>query len=281
MKFPAFESINLRNNPEDPVLRELDIFQIYPNLDQPRKNFNEVSLEELASSIKNQGIIQPIIVRKTNNENVFQIVAGERRWKAAKMAGLTKIPAIIRDYDDLNNRIVALIENIQREKLNPIDKALTFSELVTSFSMTHDDVADAVGIPRATISNLIRLLNLNEEVQAYLKRGSLDVGHAKILLTLEPVRQSYFARMVIKNNLSVRKLEELISKEKNIVKNKINVEMKNYLDELTKKLKRKLSCEISIKLNADGAGRVIISVESVTDLNAFVELIENLEFAEI
>ncbi len=192
---------------QEPMEVDLDLLQ--PNPKQPRMGFDEARLDELAASIKVNGVIQPVVVRRAGSR--FEIVAGERRWRAAQRAGLLKIPVIVRDVPDEKLLEVALIENIQRENLNPIDEALAYRRLTTELGLTHEQVAAAVGKDRASISNYLRLLKLPEQVQALVAAETLSMGHARALLTLEdPGRIEAAARQVVARGLSVRDTEALV-----------------------------------------------------------------------
>ena len=175
------EEMKLKNGEE--IVQNLKLIDIEPNRDQPRRTFNSESLEELATSIKRYGVIQPIIVTKM--DNYYQIVAGERRWRAAKKAGLMEIPCLVRDSTERKNREIALIENIQREDLNPIDKALGFRQLLEEYGMTQQELSDTVGIGRSTLANNLRILNLDERVQNLAREGKISEGHCRQLLCYE------------------------------------------------------------------------------------------------
>lgn len=178
---------------------------------QPRKEFAREALHELASSIKEQGIIQPLLVRP--RDDVFELIAGERRWRAAQLAGLSEVPVIVREADDREVLAMALIENLQRENLNPLEEAQGYQELIQQFQLRQEDVATKVGKSRAVVTNALRLLKLDPDVQGYLRDGRLSVGHAKVILGLElPVTQKLAAERIIKQSLSVRKTEELVDR---------------------------------------------------------------------
>lgn len=168
---------------EGEVVQKLKLIEVEPNRDQPRRNFDEEAIEDLSNSIKEYGVIQPIIV--TKQDNYYKIVAGERRWRASKKAGLTEIPAIVRDYDEQRNNEIALIENIQREDLNPIEKATAIRELLDKYNLTQQKLADKLGISRSGLANTVRILNLQPEVIELVKEGKLTEGHCKALLGIE------------------------------------------------------------------------------------------------
>lgn len=189
---------------------EIFIKHIEPNPYQPRQEFNQEALEELAQSIENNGIIQPITVRQVKSEE-YQLVTGERRWRAAQLAGLKNIPAIIRDYSDKQMMEIALIENLQREDLNPIEEAQAYQKMLDEFNMTQEEVAQKVGKSRSSVANTVRLLNLAPKVQVYVSRGTLSMGHARALLAIKEIDlQIKTADYIIKNNLSVRDTEKYI-----------------------------------------------------------------------
>ena len=193
-------------------LREIDIDRILPNSQQPRKSFDEESLEELAGSIRQHGVVQPIVVRPLE-DGFFQLIAGERRWRASQRAGLLKIPAVIRQAGEHDTLEIALIENLQRQDLNPLEEAQAYERLIVDFGMTQDEVARRVGKNRATIANMLRLLKLPIEVQHWLRENKLSTGHAKALLSLSELSAILdAARRVIQGNLSVRQAEMLVSR---------------------------------------------------------------------
>src|SRR5437899_104955 len=193
-------------------LREIDIDRILPNSHQPRKNFNENGLNELADSIRERGIVQPIVVRALEDA-FFQLIAGERRWRAAQRAGLLRIPAVIREADEHASLEIALIENLQREDLNPIEEAQAYERLIVDFGMTQEEVARRVGKNRTTIANMLRLLRLPAEVQQWLRENRISTGHAKALLSLSDLNAILdTARKIIQGSYSVRQTEMLVAR---------------------------------------------------------------------
>lgn len=193
------------------VIRQVPVSQIQPCAFQPRKDFSPESLQELADSIKSQGIVQPLIVRLQGDH--FELIAGERRWRASQIAGLTEVPVVIREADDRAVLEMALIENLQRENLNPIEEALGYSQLISQFALTQEDAAVKVGKSRAAVANALRLLKLPTLVQGYVRDGRLSVGHAKVILGItDPLQQTQSAERVIKDALNVRQTEGLIAK---------------------------------------------------------------------
>ena len=197
---------------ESDRLRDIDVERIIPNAEQPRKAFNRNSLEDLAGSIRTYGVVQPIVVRSLQ-DGVFQIVAGERRWRAAQMAGLTRVPALVRETHEHQALELALVENVQREDLNPIDEAQAYQRLLSEFGLTQDELAERVGKRRATVANMLRLLNLPGEVHLWLQDGKLMVGHAKALLSLTETDEILrAAQEIIRGNYSVRQAEALVAR---------------------------------------------------------------------
>jgi len=198
--------------PESEQLREIDIDRIMPNSQQPRKRFDDETLTELANSIRAHGVIQPIVVQPLP-DSFYQIIAGERRWRAAQRAGLVRVPAVVRDMAVESSLEIALIENLQREDLNPIEEAQAYEKLITDLGLTQEDVANRVGKNRATITNMLRLLRLPAEVQLWISETKLSTGHAKALLSLaSPDAILDAARKIIQSSLSVRQAEALVSR---------------------------------------------------------------------
>ena len=209
---------NLDGRPEAPpgsaTIRQVPLDQVRPCALQPRKDFNAEALGELAESIRQQGIIQPLVVRETGGQ--LELIAGERRWRAAALAGLKEVPVIVRAADDRSALELALIENLQRENLNPLEEALGYCELIEKFNLRQEDVAAKVGKSRAVVANALRLLKLDRELQDYLRDGRLSVGHAKVILGLAShSQQKLAADRALKENLSVRQTEELVSRLQN------------------------------------------------------------------
>jgi ParB family chromosome partitioning protein len=242
---------------------------------QPRRAMNDEALRELAASISTQGVIQPIVVRKIAGGR-FEIVAGERRWRASQLAGLTEIPALVRDIPDEAAVAIALIENIQRESLNPIEESMAVSRLMEEFSMTHQEVADAVGKSRATVTNLLRLLGLKTEVKDMVEKGQLEMGHARALLPLPPELQQEVAEMIAAKGLSVRSTEELVRRAQlpathaaDRVK-PIDPDIQRLQQELTQKLRLK----VAIQCNPKGKGKLVIQYNNLVELDKILELLE-------
>lgn len=192
-------------------IKDIDISKIKPNPFQPRNKFDDDSLKELANSIKNKGVLQPVTVREVQYDN-FELVTGERRWRAAKLVGLKTIPAIIRKFKDTEMMEVALIENIQREDLNPIEEAQAYKRMMEELDITQKEVAEKVSKSRSSIANMIRLLNLPPSIQDYVSRETLSMGHARALLPLESKKQVEAAKKIVEKDLSVRNTEEMVKK---------------------------------------------------------------------
>jgi len=242
---------------------------------QPRHDMDPESLEELAESIKQQGIIQPIIVRPIGDKTRYEIIAGERRWRAAQLAGLNEVPAILRDISDESAIAMSLIENIQRENLNPIEEANALKRLLDEFEMTHQEVAQAVGKSRTTITNFLRLLNLNTDVKILLERSDLEMGHAKALLALTSEQQTEAARMVVAKALSVRETENLV---RHILsdkpKTKSALTMDPNIRSLQETLSEKLCAKVALSHNAKGKGKLVISYNTLDELEGILAHIQ-------
>lgn len=237
---------------------------------QPRNDMNPDALEDLANSIRSQGVIQPIVVRHLLGGR-YEIVAGERRWRASQLAGLNEIPAIIKDIPDDAAVAIALIENIQRENLNPIEEASALQRLLQEFSLTHQQAADAVGKSRASVTNLLRLLTLAPEIRTMLEHGDIEMGHARALLTLDEAAQVDAAQAIINKNLSVRETEELVRRMQmpNLpaMPKAIDPDVRRLQQDLSVRLK----LAVAINCNAKGKGKVVIRYNDLTELDAILE----------
>ena len=261
---------------------ELKINDISPNEGQPRKIFDEERLQELADSIKENGVIQPIIVQKKGTG--YRIVAGERRWRASRLAGLKVIPAIVRELTDLQTMEQALIENIQRADLNPIEEAYAMNNLLKSHKMSQEQLAKKLGKPRATIANTIRLINIDEALQDYVANGELSAGHAKALLGLKSgEEQRKAADVIMTKELNVRQAEEYIRKlqegepePKTTKKVPMDEGLRLSTKETETRLKKVLGSKVKIKLSdvTSGKGKLVIDYKNYDDLNRLIELIE-------
>lgn len=258
-------------------VEEIDIELIERNPEQPRKDFDKERLEELAASIKSYGIIQPISVVK--RDNIYIIIAGERRYRAAQIAGLEKVPVIVRDYDEQKCKEVALIENLQREDLNPIEEAMAYSELISSYEVTQEEIAEKFGKSRSTITNSIRLLSLPKEVQELLRNGSISTGHAKLLLS-ESIKnekdiQIRLANEVAKRKLSVRSLDIMINTLNKAEKTPVNKNQSDEIKELVNNMDRVFGTKTKIVGN-EKKGRIYIDYYKTEDLNRIYNLITKL-----
>jgi ParB family chromosome partitioning protein len=252
-------------------LSEIDIDRIHRGRFQPRQVFEPEALQELADSIRAQGVVQPIVVRPEGDH--FELVAGERRWRAAQMAGLQKIPAVIRELDARSTAAIALIENIQREDLNPLEEAQAFLRLIEEFDLTHQQVADSVGRSRAAVSNLLRLLDLAEPVKQQVNKGLLDMGHARALLALIRHDQIEVARLVVNRGLSVRETELLVKKTlsaQDTSKAK-PASADPDVKRLENQISEKLGAGVKIKPGKKGSGQLIISFHSSAELDGILE----------
>ena len=265
-----------RREPTADVLR-IPVDMVEANPFQPRMAFDQEALEELAASIRTLGLIQPITVRKVG-ENRYQIISGERRFKACRMAGMTMIPAYVREADDLGMLEMALVENIQRENLDPIETALCYQRLIDECRLTQDAMADRVGKKRSSVTNTIRLLKLPVKVQHDLKVGILSVGHAKVLLSVDdPKVQEELCDLTIKDDLSVRALESLVARYNRRSKPSTKKEQT-----LPEEYNRMLSClgryftnDISLRRSAGGKGSLTIRFDSDEEVYRFLQVLEN------
>lgn len=256
----------------------LPIMQLERGQYQPRREMDEEALNELAISIKAQGILQPILVRKLADEK-FEIIAGERRWRAAQKAELTEVPVIIKEIPDDAAMAIGLIENIQRENLNAIDEAFGLQRLVQEFSLTHQEIAEAVGRSRTAVSNLLRLLNLPASVQKYLQCGDLEMGHARALLALPESQQLHAAEHIVEKGLSVRDTEHYVKQLQTLSEGraKISASTKAIQPEITqwqKQLSHVLGSKVVIQQNAKGKGKIIVQYAS---LEAFTKLCQKIQ----
>lgn len=255
-------------------VREIRINEIEPNLDQPRKHFNDEKLEQLAESIKIHGIVQPLIVKK--EANMYKIVAGERRWRAARLAGLNSVPVIIKELSSKQVMEIALIENIQREDLNPIEEAEAYEKLISEFEMTQDDVAKAIGKSRPAISNAIRLLTLQDKLKNYVINGEISSGHARALLVIEDKElQNKAAEEIISKGINVRETEALV---KRLLKKKEKTKHKKLSAEylaLEDKFREIFGTKVKV-LNNNKKGKIVIEYYSADELDRIVEMISKL-----
>ncbi len=265
--------------PEEQKEITIKLSKIEPNREQPRKDFNEEQLQELADSIKKYGVLQPLLVQK--RENGFEIVAGERRWRAAKLAGLKEVPVVIREYSPQQAMEIALIENVQREDLNPIEEALAYQRLMQEFQLKQEEIAERVSKNRTTITNSMRLLNLTPEVRQMLVENRITSGHARALLGVEdPKLQLELAQKIEQNHLSVREVEKavkLLGKEKKEKKKKPADEaLELIFHDLEERMKTAMGTKVNISRKDKNKGRIEIEYYSESELERIVELIESI-----
>ena len=253
------------------------ITMVEPNRKQPRKNFDEDALQELSDSIKQFGVIQPILVQ--DRKDHYEIIAGERRWRAAKMAGLKEVPVIIRDYTEREIMEISLIENIQREDLNPIEEAMAYKRLLEEFHLKQDEVAERVSKSRVAVTNSIRLLKLSEKVQEMVIDDMISTGHARALLAVEnPEEQLTLAQKVFDEKLSVREVEKLVKslhKPEKAKKKSDDKTMEAIYQDIENKLKAKLSTKVTVTSKGEGAGKIEIEFYNHDDLDRLLDLIGN------
>ena len=263
------------NATEVQVKKTLRVSELEPNRDQPRKQFSDEAIQTLADSIQQYGMIQPILVRPLGLN--YQIVAGERRWRAARMLGMDEVPVVIRELTDEETMAVALIENLQREDLNPIEEAEGYQVLMSQYNMTQEETAQRVGKSRSAVANALRLLNLCPPVRAMVEDGRLSAGHARALLTLGSKQQQAAAETVVKDALSVRQTELLVKKltaEKKEKPQKDALSV-NYVEEAARELGEKLGRPCRI-VNGKKKGRIELEYYGTEDLNALLEALEKL-----
>ncbi len=247
-----------------------------PNRKQPRKNFDEDTLQELAESIKQVGVIQPILVQ--NREDHYEIIAGERRWRAAKIAGLKEIPVIIRDFSDQEIVEISLIENIQREDLNPIEEAQAYKRLLMEFHLKQDEVAERVSKSRTAVTNSIRLLKLDERVQQMLIDDMISTGHARALIVVEDAEEQYLlAQKIFDEKLSVREIERIVKNLHKPEKQKKveDITMQAIYSEIEDRLKQRLSTKVTVISKGEGTGKIEIEFYNHEDLDRLMDMIGN------
>ncbi|HBA65197.1 MAG TPA: chromosome partitioning protein ParB [Methylococcaceae bacterium] len=257
-------------------LQKLPIEWLQRGKFQPRKDIDPEKIKELADSIKAQGVIQPIVLRKIGDER-YEIVAGERRWRAAQLAGLQEVPVVVRDIDDKGAMAIALIENIQREDLNPLEEAEALKRLLEEFELTHQQIADAIGKSRATVTNLLRLMELQPEVKQLLIDKQIEMGHARALLPLSRDLQIQAAQKIAKQNLSVRAVEKLIRDLQTEPQKNEPVEVDRDTLRLQDDLTSKLGAKVSINHKKNGSGKLVVAYSSLEQLDG---IIEQLNYSE-
>ncbi|GAB3283696.1 ParB/RepB/Spo0J family partition protein [Parahaliea aestuarii] len=265
------------NSDTDNTLRNLPVDLIQRGKYQPRRDIDPESLQELADSIKAQGVMQPIVVRKISDKR-YEIIAGERRWRATQLAGLDSIPAVIRDVPDEAAIAMALIENIQREDLSPMEEAFALQRLQQEFELTQQEVATAVGKSRTTITNLLRLMSLEDDVRVLLERGDLEMGHARALLGLSGGDQSQAARTVVGKGMSVRQTEALVRSVLAAKDRPASAETDRRLDpnirQLQDDLSQRLGARVQIQHTAKGRGKLVLSYSSLDELDGILSHIK-------
>lgn len=265
---------NHENEKNDDGATMVKITMVEPNREQPRKNFDEDSLQELADSIKQFGLLQPILVQ--DRKTYYEIVAGERRWRAAKIAGLKEVPVIIRNLTEQEIVEISLIENIQREDLNPIEEAQAYKRLLTEFNLKQDEVAERVSKSRTAVTNSMRLLKLCDKVQKMIVDGMISTGHARALISIEnPEEQYLIAQKIFDEKLSVREVEKLVKNLNKPPKEKKpeNKTLEAIYNEISERLKQSLSTKVSISAKENGSGKIEIEFYNHEDLDRLIEQI--------
>jgi ParB family chromosome partitioning protein len=265
---------DVSRNEEKHQLHTLPIEYMQRGKYQPRKDINPEKLQELVDSIKAQGILQPLVVRQIARDK-YEIVAGERRWRAAAQAGLQEVPVVIKEIDDRSAMAIALIENIQREDLNPLEEAEALKRLLDEFEMTHQHIADAIGKSRTTVTNLLRLMDLHADVKKLLLNKHLEMGHARALLSLDGLRQVAAANKIVKEGLTVRAAERLVKESQAEPKIKKIKVIDNDTLRLQEDLTAKLGAKVFIDHKENGAGKLVIAYSSLEELDGIIEQIGN------
>ena len=259
------------------TLRDLPLDRVKPGKYQPRTRMDQASLEELATSIRSQGVMQPILVRPIAQDR-YEIIAGERRWRAAKMAGMEQVPALVREVPDEAALAMGLIENIQRENLNPLEEATGLQRLIKEFNMTHQTAADAIGRSRSAATNLLRLLNLSKPVQEMLHQGQLDMGHARALLALDEIKQITVANKIVTKNYSVRETEQLVHDLLNPKASITRIINKSHKDRdvqrLEEEIAERIGTRVEIRLGKKGAGKLLINYTNPQHLDSILARIK-------
>ena len=259
----------------------MKINEVEPNREQPRKNFEEDALLELADSIKQFGVLQPLIVQK--KKDYYEIIAGERRWRAAKLAGVKEIPVIIKEYTDQEIVEISLIENIQRENLNPIEEAMAFKKLLTEFHLKQDEVAERVSKSRTAVTNSMRLLKLSDKVQQMIVDDMISTGHARALLAIDDPEQQYIlANKIFDEKLSVRETEKLVKDIKNPKKEKPKKEIQNSFvyENLEERMKSVIGTKVHVNHTPNGKGKIEIEYYSDSELERIFELLMSIREGE-
>ncbi len=254
-------------------LKQIDVNLLKRGEYQPRRFIQEQDLKELASSIEKHGVMQPIVIRPIEDEQYpYEIIAGERRWRAAQLAGLKEIPAIVRDLNDQVAIALALIENIQRQDLNPIDQALALQRFHDEFGLSHQEIAETVGKARTTVSNLLRLLSLDDAIKNLMQEGQLDMGHARAILALKAKDQMAVAKIVIEKSLSVRQTEQLFREWNEPKQDKPQAVIPPDIEQLTQKLSERFGANVKIDHNKQGKGKLVIHYHSLDELDGILNI---------
>jgi ParB family chromosome partitioning protein len=251
----------------------LRVGQMQPGAYQPRSHMDEAALNTLAQSIKEQGLMQPILVRSIG-EGKYEIIAGERRWRASQIAGLSEVPVLVKDVPDENAAVMALIENIQREDLNPLEEAQGIDRLIREFGLTHDQAAGAVGRSRSATSNLLRLLNLSQQVQTMLIAGDIDMGHARALLAVDAVTQVQLAQLVVQKQLSVRETEKLVTQtlaQSPETIRKTTKPQDGDSKRLAERLSDALGATVELQMSKGGKGKLVVQFSGLDVLQGIIE----------
>ncbi|WP_131782035.1 ParB/RepB/Spo0J family partition protein [Legionella gresilensis] len=268
----------ISNTSTHEIIVKLALDRLQPGKYQPRSAIDDLTLHELASSIKQQGLLQPILARSLVN-GAYEIIAGERRWRACQLAGLTEVPVIIKQVDDETAIAMALVENLQRENLSPLDQARAMARLIEEFGLTHQQIADLLSKSRAAVSNFLRLLTLSPEVTKLLDNGDLDMGHARALLILDEEKQVQVANIIIAKNLSVRETEQLVNRLKEEADKLPQPNSRESLPQFSliyshlEKLKEHLNTQINVKHSKAGKGSLVIHYNSLQELETVIEQI--------
>lgn len=266
----GLEALFNENATDEKGVVTLRLTEIEPNRNQPRTNFDEEALSELAESIEKHGLIQPIVVRPTSS-GVYQIVAGERRWRACRMAGISEVPVVIKELDDRNYYEIALIENLQREDLNPVEEAVGYRTLIYTYGLTQEQVAESVGKSRSTVTNVLRLLNLSEDALQALKNGNITAGHARAILAAESDELAADMLKAARGGASVRDLEAMSKQSPKTKTEKLTppTARNNFYSEVELSLKNELGRKVDIKSKGKGKGTITIEFYSEEELSDF------------
>ncbi len=268
-------SNDIHSNTDENYIIFVDINNIKPNAKQPRKNFDEDKLDELSASIIEHGVIQPVVLRKSEDGDGYELVAGERRWRAARKAGLKEIPSIVRSLTEEQNMLLSIIENMQREDLNPIEEAEAINKMMNTFRLTQEEVSKSLGKSRPYIANMVRLLKLPEEIRELIFTEQLSAGHGRALLPLSAKRQLELARKAAKEGLSVREIENMAADEPGRKKTADKKAKNTELQRVEEELKSILGTKVSIKYNGK-KGKIEIEYYSKDELERLIDLLKDL-----